>query len=147
MKKNNKKIVIVAARFNEYITQSLLKACLSELKKNGVDEKNITVVWVPGSFEIPITALKAAKKKNVDAVICLGAIIRGETLHFELICHAASHGIMQAALLSGKPVIFGILSTDTIDQAERRSREKGDNKGRDAAIAALEMIDCLLEMN
>lgn len=139
----NKRIAIVASLFNEYITQRLLTSCLKELASQGVLEKNIKTVWVPGSFEIPVTALKFAKRKEIDAVICLGAIIRGETFHFELVSQSVAQGIMQVSLMCQKPVIFGVLSTDTMGQAEKRSEINGDNKGRDAAITALTMIDLL----
>ncbi len=136
-----KKIGIVVAKFNDFVTRRLLDGCLKELLKRGVREADITVARVPGSWEIPLIALRLAKKKNIDAVICLGAVIRGETLHFELVAHGAAQGIAHAALVSGKPVIFGVLATDTIDQANKRSDEKKDSKGRDAAVDALEMID------
>ena len=143
----NIKIAIVASKFNDFITKRLSEGCLKELEDSGVLKKNITVVWVPGSFEIPVTALTLAKKKSVDAVICLGAVIRGETFHFELVAQAAAHGILQASLSTGKPVIFGVLTTDTISQAYKRSEKKGDNKGRDAAITAIEMINLLSQIN
>lgn len=139
----NKTIGIVASKFNDFITRRLLKGCLKELARRGIPADKVTVVWVPGSFEIPVAAIKIAKKKEVSAVICLGAVIRGETLHFDLVARAAADGIAQASLLSGKPVIFGVLATDTVDQAYKRSEEKGNNKGRDAAAAALEMIEVL----
>lgn len=141
--KNNARLAIVVSRFNEMVTQRLLKGCLKELERQGVNQKNLTVLWVPGSFELPVTALRLARKKNIDAVICLGAVIRGETFHFELVAQSAASGILQASLISGKPVIFGVLSTDTIDQAYRRSDDKKDNKGREAAQNALEMIEVL----
>jgi 6,7-dimethyl-8-ribityllumazine synthase len=96
---------------------------------------------VPGAYEIPLAAAKLAEKKTVDAVVCLGAVIRGETLHYDLVAQSAAHGIMRASLITGKPVVFGVLATDTIEQADKRSQEKGDNKGRDAAVTALEMIN------
>ncbi len=138
-----RKISVVVSRFNEFITQRLLQGCLQELARRAVKKSDINITWVPGSFEIPLCALKLAKKKNVDAVIALGAVIRGETLHFELVAENAAYGIMQAALLSGKPVIFGVITTDTVDQAYKRSDPKGSNKGRDAAAAAIEMFNVL----
>ena len=138
-----KKIGIVVAKFNDFVTQRLLDGCLKELLKHGVREADITVARVPGSLEIPLVALRLAKRKNIQAVICLGAVIRGETLHFDLVARGAAEGIARAALASGKPVIFGVLATDTIDQANKRSDEKNDNKGRDAAVDALEMIDLM----
>ena len=137
------KIVIVASKFNKFITDRLLDGCLDELARCKVKKSDITVAWVPGAYEIPVTATKFAKKKNVDAIVCLGAIVRGETMHFELVAQGTAQGIMQVSLMTGKPVIFSVLSVDTIDQAYKRSEEKGDNKGRDAALAVIEMIDVL----
>jgi len=140
------RIVVVVAKFNEFITQALLDGCLDELSKQGIKKSNISVHWVPGSFEIPVVALKAAKKRNVDAVICIGCVIRGETYHFELVANEAARGIMQVSLMTQKPIIMGVLSTDTIQQAYARSEKDGDNKGRDAALNALEMIETLKEV-
>jgi len=138
------RIAIVASSFNDFITKGLLDACLMELKRQGLAEKQITTVWVPGSFEIPLVALKLAKRKNIDAVICLGAVIRGETYHFEVVSNECARGIMEASLMSSKPVIMGVLTTDTVAQAQARAGKKGiNNKGRDVAIAALEMIALL----
>lgn len=134
---------VIVSRFNEFITRCLLDGCLDELYAQGVKKNQITVVWVPGAFEIPTVALKYAKKRNIDAVICLGAVIRGETYHFELVAQGAAQGISQVSLMTGKPVILGVITTDTIDQAYKRSQDKGDNKGRDAAHAAIEMIKIL----
>ena len=138
-----KRIGIVVSKFNEFITRRLLKACLGELKRRGVLEKNITVVWVPGSFEIPVTALKLAQKKNIDAVICLGAVIRGETIHFELVANQTAAGIQQVSLETDKPVIFGVLATETVNQAYKRSGVKGENKGIEAARNAVEMANLM----
>ena len=146
IKKNKHKIAVVASKFNDFVTKRLLEGCLDELERCGLQKKNITIVWVPGSFEIPVAALAFAKKKTIDAVICLGAVIRGETFHFELVAQGAGQGILQASLLSGKPVIFGVLTTDTVNQAYKRSEKKGDNKGRDAANAAIEMINLLSQI-
>ncbi len=137
------KIAIVASKFNEFITKRLLDGCLAELKRNSVTTKRLEIHWVPGSFELPVAALKLAKNKNIDAVICLGAVIKGETIHFELVAQNAAYGIMQASLLTGKPVIFGVITTNTVEQAYKRSETKGANKGQDAAVAALEMIALL----
>lgn len=138
------RVAIVASRFNDFITKALLNACRMELKRAGLKDEQITTVWVPGAFEIPLMALKLARKKNVDAVICLGAVIRGETHHFEVIADECARGIMQAALASQKPVAMGVLTTDTVDQAQKRAQDKGGaNKGRDAARAALEMAGLL----
>ncbi|MDP2653961.1 MAG: 6,7-dimethyl-8-ribityllumazine synthase [Candidatus Omnitrophota bacterium] len=138
-----KKVAIVASKFNDFITRRLLNGCLIELPKLGVKATDVTVVWVPGSFEIPVAALKCARRKDVDAVIGLGAVIRGETIHFSLVSRAAAEGMSQVSLLTGKPVVFGVITTDTVDQAYKRSEPKGDNKGRDAARTAVEMIDTL----
>ncbi len=149
--KNQKKsefkghIAIVASVFNDYITKELLASCLNELKRQGLKESQITTVWVAGCFEIPVTALKLAKKKNVDAVICLGAVIRGDTYHFEIVANESARGIMNVSLMTGKPVIMGVLTTDTIIQAQKRSKsgKGGLDKGRDAAITAIETVNLL----
>ena len=145
MAKLNKKIkiAIVASKFNDYITKRLLKACLDELEKQGVARKNVTTVWVPGAFEIPVAALALAKKKDIQAVITLGAVIKGETYHFDLVAQGTAQGIMQASMITGKPIMFGVLATNRVDQAYKRSEEQGHNKGREAAVAALEMINLL----
>lgn len=134
---------IVVSRFNEFITKRLLDGCLDELSRNGIKKTAITIVPVPGSLEIPVAALQLAKKKSIDAVICLGAVIKGETLHFDLVARGAAQGIMQVSLMTGKPVLFGVLATDTVNQAYKRSQIKGDNKGRDVALAAIEMVGIL----
>ncbi|HLF17336.1 MAG TPA: 6,7-dimethyl-8-ribityllumazine synthase [Candidatus Omnitrophota bacterium] len=144
---SGKRIAIVASEFNGFITKRLLKACLAQLTKCGVREKDVTVCWVPGSYELPLTALTLAKKKNIHAVICLGCVIRGETFHFELVAQGAARGIMEASLMSGKPVIFAVLTTDTLAQAKKRSQEKGDNKGLDAAVAAVHMANLMQRIN
>ncbi len=141
------RIAIVAASFNDFITKRLLNACLMELQRQGLSQKQITTVWVPGSFEIPLTAMTLAQRKDIDAVICLGAVIRGETYHFEVVANECTRGIMQAALLSAKPVIMGVLTTDTVAQAKARAGEKGGhNKGRNAALDALAMVALLKEI-
>ena len=136
-------IAIVASKFNDFITKRLLSACLVELQRQGLQDNQITTVWVPGAFEIPLTALKLAQRKDIDAVICLGAVIRGETYHFEVVANESARGIMDVSLLTGKPVIMGVLTTDTVDQAQERAGKKSSNKGRDCAISALEMIALL----
>lgn len=141
-----KEVGIVVAKFNEFITKRLYAACVDELVKNGVRKEDITVVWVPGSFEIPLVALKLAKKKNIDGVICLGAVIKGGTYHFELVAEGAMYGIAQVSLMTGKPVIFEVLACETMEQANARSKVKGHNKGRDAATVVLEMIDLLSQI-
>ena len=136
-------IAIVVSSFNEFISKPLLHSCLTEFKRQGLSDKQITTVWVPGSFEIPVTALKLAKKKNIDAVICIGAVIRGDTYHFEVVANECASGMMQASLLSGKPVIMGVLTTSTIAQAQKRaSNGKGGlDKGRELALTAIEMVN------
>jgi len=137
-------IAIVVSLFNGFISKSLLQACWAELKRAGLKDAQITTVWVPGSWEIPVTALKLARRKNVDAVICLGAVIRGDTYHFEVVANEAARGIMQASLETGKPVIMGVLTTGNVAQARKRAQSKGGvNKGRDAARAALDMTALL----
>ncbi len=139
-------IAIVASEFNDFITKRLLDGCLDELAKQGIKKNQIKIIWVPGAFETPVAALKFAKKRSIDAVICLGAVVRGDTYHFEMVAQGATQGILQASLLTGKPVMFGVLTTDTLDQAYKRCEETGDNKGRDCAIAALQMIKVLSEI-
>lgn len=143
----SKKIAIVVSQFNDFITKRLLDGCLKELKARGTKESLIHVVRVPGSLEIPITALKMAQKKYIQAVICLGCVIRGETIHFDLVARGVADGVSKVALKTGKPVILGVLTTETVEQAYKRSDTKGDHKGRDAAIAALEMIDVVRKIN
>jgi 6,7-dimethyl-8-ribityllumazine synthase len=141
--KNKVRIAIVASSFNDFITKDLLKACLGQLRLEGVKETQVTTVWVPGSFEVPLAAMKLAKRKDIDAVICLGAVIRGQTYHFEVVANECARGVMNASLMTGKPVIMGVLTTDTTAQAKARSGGKEGNKGRDAALNALEMIALL----
>lgn len=138
------KVALIVSRFNEFITRQLLQECLSEFKKNGLGDTQVLTTWVPGALELPVAALAYAKRKDISAVVCLGAVIRGETYHFELVSDQCARGIMDVSLKTSKPIIFGVLSTDTVKQAEERSRlDGGDNKGRDAAQAAVEMIDFL----
>lgn len=134
------KIGIVVAQFNDYITKRLLSGCLDELTRIGIQKQDVTVVWVPGAFEIPVTAALLARKKSIDAVICLGAVVRGQTMHFDLVAQSAAQGIMQVSLKTEKPVIFGVLATDTMDDAFKRADEAGGNKGAEAAQAAVQMI-------
>ncbi|MDD3374649.1 MAG: 6,7-dimethyl-8-ribityllumazine synthase [Candidatus Omnitrophica bacterium] len=134
------KLGVVVSQFNDFITSKLLDGCLEELSKNGVKKTDATVVFVPGAWEIPVVALQLAKNKNIDGVICLGAVIRGETAHFDFVARGACDGIQKVALSTGKPVVLGVLTTDTIDQAYKRSNEN-NNKGCDVAKAVLEMVD------
>jgi len=140
------KFGIVIARFNEFISGKLLSGCLDGLKRHGTDEKNIDVIWSPGSFEIPLLAKKLAKSGKYNAVICLGAVIRGATPHFDYVAAEVSKGVAQVGLESEIPVIFGILTTDNIEQAIERAGTKGGNKGFDAALSAIEMINLLKEI-
>lgn len=133
------KIGIVVARFNEFIVSKLLNGALDGLKRHGVNEENIEISWVPGAFEIPLIAKKMAKSKKYDAIICLGAVIKGSTPHFDYVCAQASKGIASVSLDEELPVVFGVLTTDTIEQAIERAGTKSGNKGYDAAITAIEM--------
>lgn len=136
-----RKFAIVFSRFNEFIGESLLKAAYDCLLKHGVAETNIEVIKVPGAFEIPVTADRLASKKKYDAVICLGVIIRGATPHFDYVASVTSNGISQVAQKYSVPVIFGVLTTETIEQAIERAGSKAGNKGWDSSLAALEMAD------
>ena len=136
-----KKFAIVVSRFNDFISTRLLDGALDCLKRHHCDENDITVVWVPGSFEIPLTAQKLAEKKNFDAVICLGAVIRGETPHFDYVSAEVSKGIANVSLKTNIPVIFGIITADTVEQAIDRAGTKAGNKGWAAALTAIEMAD------
>ena len=138
---SNYKFAIVQSRFNEFIGDKLLEAALDCLRRHNCEERNIIVIKVPGAFEISVTADKIASQKRFDAIICLGAVIRGATPHFEYISSAVSNGIAQTALKYGVPVVFGVLTTDTIEQAIERSGTKSGNKGWDAALTAIEMAD------
>ena len=139
----NIKIGIVAARFNEFITSKLLGGALDGLKRHNVNENDIDVAWVPGAFEIPLIAQAMVKSKKYDAVICLGAVIRGATSHYDYVCNEVSKGIAQVSLQSEIPVMFGVLTTDNIEQAIERAGTKAGNKGADAAMAALELVNLL----
>ncbi|SHJ47767.1 6,7-dimethyl-8-ribityllumazine synthase [Hathewaya proteolytica DSM 3090] len=140
---SNIKIGIVIARFNEFIGSKLLGGALDGLKRHGVQEENIEIAWVPGAFEIPLIASKLAESGKYDAVICLGAVIRGNTPHFEYVSAEVSKGIASVSLATGKPVIFGVLTTDSIEQAIERAGTKSGNKGYDAAITAIEMVNLI----
>ena len=139
-------ITIVVARFNELVVDSLLKGALDALKRHGVQDSNVTIVKVPGAFELPLAAKKAAEQEGCDAVIVLGAVIRGGTPHFNYVAGQAASGIAQVGLDANKPVIFGVLTTDSIEQAIERSGTKAGNKGADAAVTAIEMISLLRKM-
>ncbi len=137
------KIGIVVSRFNVFITQKLLEGALDVLKRHRVSERDVYVAWVPGAFEIPLVAKKLAQTGKFDAILCLGAIIRGATPHFEYVAAEASKGIAQVMLETGIPIIFGILTTDTIEQAIERAGTKAGNKGAEAALSALEVANLL----
>lgn len=137
----NKKFAIVVSRFNEFITNKLLEGAIDTLVRHGADEKKIDVYWVPGAFEIPLLASKIAGSKKFDAIICLGAVIRGATPHFNYIASEVTKGIASIALENGIPVSYGVLTTDTLEQAVERAGTKAGNKGKDAAESAIEMIN------
>jgi 6,7-dimethyl-8-ribityllumazine synthase len=135
------RFAIVVSRFNEEITEGLLQGARERLAEASVPDDDVTIIHVPGAFEIPIVAQRLGESGEYDAVVCLGCLIKGETMHFEYIAEAASHGIMQAAAATGIPMAFGVLTTLTEEQAVERSRSGPDNKGREAAAAALEMAN------
>ena len=132
---------IVAARFNEIIVNKLLGGAVDGLVRHGVDEKNITAAWVPGAFEIPVIASKMAQSGKYDAIICVGAVIRGDTTHYDYVCNEAAKGIASVGLSTGVPVIFGIITTETIEQAIERAGTKAGNKGYESAVSAIEMAN------
>ncbi len=140
------RVGIVAARFNEFITSKLLGGALDGLKRHDVPEENVDVAWVPGAFEIPLIAAKMAKSGKYDAVICLGAVIRGATSHYDYVCNEVSKGIAQVSLQSEIPVMFGVLTTDNIEQAIERAGSKAGNKGYECATGAIEMVNVIREM-
>ncbi len=139
-------IGIVASRFNEFITSKLLDGAMDGLLRHDVQEKNVHVAWVPGAFEIPLIASKMAKSGRYDAVICLGAVIRGATSHYDYVCNEVSKGVASVALSSGIPVMFGVLTTDNIEQAIERAGTKAGNKGYDCALSAIEMVNLIREI-
>ena len=138
---------IVIARFNEFITASLLKGALEGLERYGVPDNAITIVWVPGAFEIPLAAKQMALTGHFDTIICLGAVIRGATPHFDYVAGQAAAGIAQISQETNLPIIFGVLTTDTIEQAMERAGTKSGNKGFDAVQTAIEMVDLLRQLN
>jgi 6,7-dimethyl-8-ribityllumazine synthase len=137
------RFAIVAARFNSMVTESLVTGCRDALERHGVPEASIDLAWVPGSFEIPLVARKLAGTGRYVAVVCLGCVIRGETSHYDHVAGQAAAGVMQAALSTGVPVIFGILTTESVEQALNRAGLKAGNKGAEAATAAIEMVNLL----
>lgn len=142
----NMKIAIVVARFNEFITNKLLSGCVDCLIRHEAADEDLTVAWVPGAFEIPMAAKKLAESGKYDAVICLGAVIRGATPHFDYVCAEASKGIAQVSMQTGVPVAFGVLTTENIQQAVERAGTKAGNKGVDCAMTAMEMVNLFKEM-
>jgi 6,7-dimethyl-8-ribityllumazine synthase len=140
------KIGIVVARFNEFITSKLLAGAIDCLKRHNVDEEDISIAWVPGAFEIPLIASKMAKGGKYDAVICLGAVIRGSTSHYDYVCNEVSKGIATVSLNSDIPVTFGVLTTENIEQAIERAGTKAGNKGYDCAINTIEMVNLINEI-
>lgn len=138
-----KRFAIIASRFNEFITKDLVSGCLDTLLRHGTDKDDIVVIWVTGAFEIPTLAQKVARTKSYDALICLGTVIRGSTPHFEYIASEVAKGIARVSQETGLPVIFGIITADTIEQAIERAGTKEGNKGRDAALNAIEMADLI----
>jgi 6,7-dimethyl-8-ribityllumazine synthase len=143
---SGKRFAIVASRFNELITRKLVEGAVDCLIRHKVDHDAITIVWVPGSFEIPVAAQKLARSKKFDAVICVGAVIRGGTPHFDYVAAEVSKGVAHVGLQESIPVIFGVLTTDSIEQAVERAGTKAGNKGWDAALSAIEMVDLFSRM-
>ena len=143
---HNIRIAIVASRFNEFITSRLLSGALDGLKRHDVKEENIHVAWVPGAFEIPLIASRLAASRSYDAVICLGAVIRGSTSHYDYVCNEVSKGIASVSLSTGVPVMFGVLTTENIEQAIERAGSKAGNKGYDCALGAIEMVSLMRQI-
>ena len=135
------KTAIIASRFNEIISNKLLGGAVDGLVRHGADEENITAVWVPGAFEIPNIAKTLAESGNYDAIICVGAVIRGQTSHYDYVCNEVAKGIAQVSLQTGVPVMFGIVTTENIEQAIARAGSKAGNKGYDCALGAIEMVN------
>lgn len=142
----NIKIGIVAARFNEFITSKLLGGAIDGLERHNVRNDDIEVAWVPGAFEIPLIASKMAKSGKYDAIICLGAVIRGSTTHYDYVCSEVSKGIANVSLNSDIPVMFGVITTENIEQAIERAGTKAGNKGYDCALGAIEMVNLIREI-
>lgn len=140
------KVGIVAARFNEFIVSKLIGGANDALIRHGVDENDITLAWVPGAFEIPIIAKKMAQSGKYDAIVCVGAVIKGSTSHYDFVCAEVSKGIAQVGLETGIPVMFGVITTDNIEQAIERAGTKAGNKGYDAACSAIEMVNLMKGM-
>lgn len=138
-----KKFAIVASRFNDFVTKELVSGCTDTLLRHGAEDKDLALAWVPGAFEIPLLAQKLAESKSYQAVICLGTVIRGATPHFDYIAAEVSKGIARVSQDTGIPVVFGVITADTVEQAIERAGTKDGNKGRDAALSAIEMANLL----
>ncbi|MBZ5750406.1 MULTISPECIES: 6,7-dimethyl-8-ribityllumazine synthase [Metabacillus] len=137
------KIAIVVGRFNEFITSKLLGGSEDALRRHGVEEENVTVAWVPGAFELPLVAKKLAESGKYDAIITLGTVIRGATTHYDYVCNETAKGVSKVSLETGVPVVFGLLTTESIEQAIERAGTKAGNKGYEAAVTAIEMSNLL----
>ena len=140
------KVGIIASRFNSFIVEKLLDGAVDGLVRHGVDEENITACWVPGAFEIPTAAQQMARSGKFDAVICVGAVIRGSTSHYDYVCSEVSKGIANVSLQSGMPVLFGVITTENIEQAIERAGSKAGNKGYDCALSAIEMCNLMRQI-
>lgn len=140
------KVGIVASRFNEIIVTKLLNGAVDGLVRHGVEEKNITAAWVPGAFEIPVVAQKMAESGKFDAIIAVGAVIRGATSHYDYVCAEVSKGVAQVGLKTGVPVLFGVITTENIEQAIERAGSKAGNKGYDCALSAIEMVNLIKKL-
>ena len=143
---NGMKVALVASRFNEFITSRLLSGAEDGLVRHGVDGADIDAYWVPGAFELPLLGQKLAQSGKYDAVICLGAVIRGSTSHYDLVCNETAKGIAQASMQTGVPVLFGVITTENIEQAIERAGTKAGNKGYDCALGAIEMVNLIREI-
>ncbi len=140
------RVGIIASRFNSFVVQKLLDGAVDGLVRHGVEDKNIDACWVPGAFEIPVVAEKMAKSGKYDAVICVGAVIRGSTSHYELVINETTKGIAQVGLQTGIPVLFGVIATENLEQAIERSGSKAGNKGYDCALSAIEMVNLMAQL-
>ena len=140
------KVCLIAARFNSFIVQKLVAGAVDGLVRHGVDESNVTLAWVPGAFERPVAAKKAASSGKYDAVICLGAVIRGSTTHYEMVCAESAKGVAHVGMETGLPVLYGIITTENIEQAIERAGSKAGNKGYDCALSAIEMVNMLASL-
>ena len=147
LKVTNEKFCIVVSRFNEFISSKLLSGAVDELRRHGVEDSNIDIVWCPGAFEIPLVAKKCAKTGKYSAIITLGAVIKGSTSHYDYVCAEVSKGVASVSLETGVPAIFGVLTTENLEQAIERAGTKAGNKGADAAKSAIEMANLISELS